>query len=264
MSGPSGEASRRRLQAALSHTEDPAIANPATTAPTTWVPMAARTQGEQGPTTEQDAVLRAAARLGRPRPWLPLLVLAAVALVIAGAVWWRGQSRTMPQHLEVENPGAPVMPETSAGSPAPTGRVTVDVAGKVRRPGIVTLPGGSRVAEAITAAGGVQPGTTTEGVNLARKLSDGEQIRVGAPAADPNISAPAPTGVDPTADNVTLDLNSATADQLDELPRIGPATAAKIVDFRRIHGPFRSVDQLLDVPGIGEATLAGIRARLHT
>ena len=80
----------------------------------------------------------------------------------------------------------------------------------------------------------------------------------------PSAAAPAPTGVDSTADYVTLDLNSATAEQLDELPRIGPATAAKIVDFRTTHGPFRSVDQLLDVPGIGEATLAGIRARLRT
>lgn len=263
MSGPSGEASRRRLHAALSHAEGPSLGRPAATAPDTWAPITARDQGQQSAIAERDAVLRAAARLGRPRPWLPLLVLAAVALLITGAVWWRGQSRPMTQQLEVENPGAPVTPDTSAGAPATTGRVTVDVAGKVLRPGIVTLPGGSRVAEAITAAGGVLPGTTTEGVNLARKLSDGEQIRVGAPAA-PSAAAPAPTGVDSTADNVTLDLNSATAEQLDELPRIGPATAAKIVDFRTTHGPFRSVDQLLDVPGIGEATLAGIRARLRT
>lgn len=218
--------------------------------------------------SEPGQALRAAARLGRPRPWLLLIALVVLALVIAGVVWWRGQARPVRQPLEVVAPGSPVaLPGAAEPSDVPggaSGRVMVDVAGKVARPGVVTLRSGSRVAEAITAAGGLLPGTSTAGVNLARKVNDGEQIVVGTPLTSASSVPSAPTGGDAGSGQDTLDLNTATPEQLDELPRIGPATAAKIVDFRTAHGPFRSVDQLLDVPGIGEATLAGIRDRLRT
>ena len=219
--------------------------------------------GEQDP-GDAAAVIRSAGRLGRPRPWVPLLGLALLALVVAAVVWWRGQSQPAAQTFEVAVPGVP--PTVAAGQSASiaTATVTVDVGGKVNRPGVVTLPGGSRVAQAITAAGGLVPGTSTQGVNLARRVNDGEQILVGVPGTETTAGTPGQPVATPDTSGAQLDLNAATAEQLDELPRIGPATAAKIIDFRATHGPFRSIDQLLDVPGIGEATLSGIRSRLRT
>jgi competence protein ComEA len=132
--------------------------------------------------------------------------------------------------------------------------VVVSVVGSVVRPGLVTLPSGSRVAAAIEAAGGLTPDADGASVNLAAVVSDGQQIVVGAPGAaadglagDPGGGAAAPGGL--------LDLNRATAGELDALPGVGPVLAQRIVDHRK-QGPFTSVDQLDDVPGIGPARAA--------
>ncbi len=154
--------------------------------------------------------------------------------------------------------GAPSTLPTSAGPPAgPAGEVVVAVAGDVRRPGLVRLPGGSRVDDAVTAAGGLKPGGSLGLLNLARRLVDGEQVVVGkdAPAAAPAGAGPASGG--PAGGLV--DLNTATADQLDALPGIGPVLAERILDYRTAHGPFRSVDQLREVSGIGEAKYQTLR-----
>jgi competence protein ComEA len=129
----------------------------------------------------------------------------------------------------------------------------IDVEGKVKRPGIITLPRGSRVHEAIAKAGGVVNGADTSTTNLARVLVDGEQIIVGAPAAGP-VSA----GGGAVAGG-RVSLGSATAEQLDELPGIGPVTADAIIAYRTAHGGFQRVEDLLDVKGIGEKTLADLR-----
>jgi competence protein ComEA len=171
--------------------------------------------------------------------------VAAFALLVTGVVVWRGRPRT------VALPPAPVVVSVSG---APSALLVVDVAGAVRRPGLVRLPLGSRVADAIAAAGGVRPGATTAGLNLARKVLDGEQVLVGAPAPAAGASA--------AASGARLDLNTATADQLDTLPGVGPVLADRIVEWRTAHGPFTSVDQLREVSGIGARKLDSIRELL--
>ena len=120
----------------------------------------------------------------------------------------------------------------------------------------VTVPSGARVADALRAAGGTLPGTDFSALNLARKLSDGEQIYVGVPVPPAAVAAP---GGGAGAAPRKVDLNTATPDQLDELPGVGEVTAKRIVDWRTEHGSFSSVDQLREVDGIGAAKLARLR-----
>jgi competence protein ComEA len=129
----------------------------------------------------------------------------------------------------------------------------VDVAGAVRRAGLYRLPQGSRIADAIARAGGATRHADTNLVNLAAPLADGEQIVVPVRGAAQALSA---GGSSPTA---PLDLNTATAEQLDALPGVGPATAAKIIAFRLAHGSFHSVEELDAVPGIGPARIEQLK-----
>ena len=132
--------------------------------------------------------------------------------------------------------------------------LVVDVVGKVRRPGLYRVPPGSRVDDAVAAAGGVLPGVDPATVNLARKLTDGEQLVIGLPigAATPATPVASASG-GPGAAAQPVDLNSATMGQLDGLPGVGPVLAQRIVDWRTQHGRFDSVDQLRKVSGIGDA-----------
>jgi competence protein ComEA len=132
----------------------------------------------------------------------------------------------------------------------------VSVSGKVRRPGLVEVADGARVADVLKAAGGVLPGTDVSGLNLARKVADGEQVAVGIPAAP---GAPvAGEGPAPAAGG-KIDLNAATGAQLDTLPGLGPVTVQKILDWRTKHGRFARVDQLREIDGIGERRFAQLR-----
>ena len=135
--------------------------------------------------------------------------------------------------------------------------VIIDVAGKVRRPGIATLPLGSRVVDALEAAGGARRNVNLTSLNLARLLIDGEQIVIGVPppggVAAPAASAPGAVG---GAASPLVNLNSATQAELETLPGVGPVTAAAILQWRTDYGTFTSVDELLEVSGIGDATLA--------
>lgn len=144
----------------------------------------------------------------------------------------------------------------ATAGPAAVDEVVVDVAGKVRRPGIVRLPAGSRVVDALEAAGGPRPGVDLTGLNLARVLTDGEQVLVGQPAALGPAAAPAP-GAAP-AGGTLVNLNTAAQAELETLPGVGPVTAMSILEWRAENGAFSSVDELLEVSGIGEATLAEI------
>jgi len=138
----------------------------------------------------------------------------------------------------------------TAGSAVDAG-VAVHVAGRVRRPGLVRLPAGSRVQDAIRAAGGSTSGADLDALNLARRLTDGEQVLVpgpGDPPPPPPPGAGPRTGATPSA---PLDLNAATLEQLDALPGVGEVTAGRIIAYRSAH-PFTAVDELLEVPGIGQ------------
>jgi len=177
-----------------------------------------------------------------------------VALVVAAGVllsWWLLSAR--PRTSEPEAVHLSAQTERSTGGQ--TTALVIDVEGKVKRPGIVTLPRGSRVHHAITKAGGVVEGADTSSLNLARILADGEQVIVGS--GTPGAAAGgAPVG-GPTGGRVSL--NSATLEQLDTLPGVGPVTAQAIVAYRTAHGGFQRVEDLLNVKGIGDATLADLK-----
>jgi competence protein ComEA len=150
---------------------------------------------------------------------------------------------------------APVRPKAAAAASAAPATVVVDVEGAVRRPGLVRLPNASRVADAVARAGGMTAKASRAGVNLAAPVSDGQQVLVpGAGAAGAAASA---AGSGASAGPVSL--SSATAEQLDTLPGIGPVTAQKIVDYRTQHGAFRSVAELDAIPGIGPARIAELQ-----
>ncbi len=158
--------------------------------------------------------------------------------------------------------GSPDDPATS-GSAAAAVDVVVHVVGAVAAPGVQRLPAGSRVVDAVEAAGGAAPGADLARVNLAAVLVDGQQVVVLLPGEEP----PQPVGADPAAPGPTgaageggvVDINRASVTELEALPGVGPATAEAIVAHREQNGPFASVDDLLDVRGIGEAKLEQLR-----
>jgi competence protein ComEA len=137
------------------------------------------------------------------------------------------------------------------------GKIVVDVVGKVRDPGIAVLPAGSRVVDAVRAAGGMRPGVDPASVNLARPLTDGEQVVIGLPGT-PTLPGGLPMAATPDEGTGLVSLNTADQATLETLPGVGPVTAAAIIQWRTEHGGFTSVDELLEVSGIGDATLAEI------
>lgn len=246
----------------------------------------------------------------RPPPSLRERVLAAVGVpAVVGVVLFTGGvasavvlGMAQPHAPEVETtaavvgsgpartpPGAAAEPGSStiagSGSDAAQGVpdvVLVHVVGRVKRPGLVEVPAGARVSDALRAAGGASDQRALRNLNLARVVVDGEQLVVARnpqPLADargsltpPSSRAPsggsphasggsAPSG--PAAAGATLiNVNSADVAELDRLPRVGPALAQRIVEWREANGGFASIEQLLDVPGIGATTLEGFRAQV--
>lgn len=201
----------------------------------------------------------------------PLAVLAvAVALGLAVTCWWvlRNDPQPLPAPVVDAAPTGglitPTTTPTAEGGPSPAGegsaQLVVDVAGKVRRPGIAVLPPGSRVVDALEAAGGARGGVDLSSLNLARLLVDGEQILVGAPpGAGPQAAPPAPGGsAAPGAPGTLVNINTADLTTLETLPGVGPVTAQSIIDWRTENGGFSAVEELLEVSGIGDATLAEI------
>jgi competence protein ComEA len=208
--------------------------------------------------------LRGRVGLG-PGPVLLVVALVALAVTATAFVVVRmgGDSEAVPRRPGLmtasgsPSPLVPVASPAGGASPGAGGSVTVDIAGKVRRPGVATLPAGSRVVDALKEAGGVRGGVDLSALNLARVLVDGEQILVGRDAAPGGLAASASTAA-PDASGALVNINTATTEQLDTLPGVGPVTAQKILDWRAAHGAFSSVDELLEVDGIGEKTLADL------
>ncbi|WP_406182756.1 helix-hairpin-helix domain-containing protein [Streptomyces sp. NBC_01006] len=222
------------------------------------------------------AVLRLAVRERLP-VWLQARcaveprTVAAVGVVLAAAVAFGAQQfwTARPQPVaapSVVTPATAPAPAPGPGAPAAAAggagtRIVVDVSGKVRDPGVRRLPAGSRVEDALAAAGGVRPGTDTTGLNRARVLVDGEQVVVGAPA-QPALGGPgsgAGPGTGAGGGAGPLSLGTATVEQLDGLPGVGPVLAQHIVEFRTARGGFRSVEELRQVDGIGERRFADLR-----
>jgi competence protein ComEA len=197
--------------------------------------------------------------MDRLLPWLRrsgwAYVLAAVALAL---VAWRlgagGGGGGQPTPGEGAATTAPVV---VAGPPE--ARALVHVAGEVRRPGVYRVPAGARAIEAIRRAGGATRRADLAALNLAAPVQDGQQVLIPARAAP---GAPAGAGGGASAAGGTISLSSATAADLEALDGIGPTLAARIVEWRGAHGGFASVEQLLEVPGIGPARLEALRARV--
>ncbi|MGY1707020.1 ComEA family DNA-binding protein [Geodermatophilus sp. SYSU D00697] len=199
------------------------------------------------------AVRLAPARRGAWALWLAGLL---AALVVAAGTWFdrpHVEPAPGPSSPAVSSPSsatAPATPSVGVAAEAST-TVVVSVVGLVHRPGLVSLPTGARVADAVAAAGGLLPEADPASVNLAAVVSDGQQIAVGVPGA-----APAGPAAGVASGSGPVDLNTATVADLDALPGIGPVLAQRIVDHREGQGRFASVEQLDDVPGIGPAIYA--------
>lgn len=233
-------------------------------------------------------------RLGERLRWDPgrrgaAAVAVLALLAILATVWQVARSRPQPVSIQTSGLGSavatvsggpdgltsgsppvaaashPVAPSSAAAPPrSPTGFLVVDVAGKVRHPGVYRLPLGSRVVDAVRAAGGPRRAVDTSSVNLAAPVSDGEQVVVGARLAAAGPGAPGGAipvgGVIPAGgsgstaapDGAPVDLNTATLEQLETLPGVGPVLGQNILDWREAHGRFTTVDQLRDVNGIGD------------
>jgi competence protein ComEA len=232
---------------------------------------------------------------GRPGATALALVAAAAAVVAAVGVWIerprtepvgvppglavvtddaagepRGEQATEPIVAgppAAAGPGAVVGPAPAAvpAEPQLSVPLVVSVSGRVQRPGLVEVPAGARVADVLHAAGGALPGTDLAGVNLARRVVDGEQVAVGvppAPDAVPAMGAGGPVPPGPARPGVPpgrVDLNAATVEQLDALPGVGPVTAQRILEWRTRHGRFARVEQLREIEGIGERRFGQLR-----
>jgi competence protein ComEA len=197
-----------------------------------------------------------------PRTLAALAVVLVAAAVFAAQHFWAGRPQAL-RPPELVHQGAAVKAGERAHSPGPpqpeaerAARIVVDVSGKVLRPGVLRLPAGSRVADALAAAGGARPGTDLTGLNRARVLMDGEQVVVGVPVPPGAAGTGAIASAGAAAGPVSL--NSATVEQLESLPGVGPVLAQHIVDHRTQHGGFRSVDELRDVNGIGDRRFADL------
>lgn len=193
-------------------------------------------------------------RFGGGRRPAPLLIVLACIVAIAGIRW---ALRPAPHQIAPPARSAPGPSTTVAAA----GDLFVHVAGAVRRPGLYGLPAGSRVADAIEAAGGPVRGAALNALNLAEVLLDGVRIEVPVRGEGAEVVAPT-TGSSPGA-AATVSINSATELELEAIPGIGPVKAGAIVAYRTEAGGFTALEQLLEVSGIGPATLEAIRPHLR-
>lgn len=199
-------------------------------------------------------------------------LLAIGGLLALVAVLWYLRSVPASVAIAKEPPSRPgnaglaaALSTTAPATSASPQGIVVDVAGRVREPGVYTLSGGDRVIDAIRRAGGALPGADLTGLNLAELLSDGEQIIVGR-AGDGGLASSTTSGGSSsttgggagTGSGGLVNINTASLDQLEALPGIGPVLAQRIVDYREQHGPFGSVQDLLNVSGIGDSHLADL------
>ena len=285
MPAPSGDDPRGRQVHSGDHPSQPELPPPDLTRPPGQDHPYGQVGGRGAPTVRSDLLEPQPSalerwRTGRIDPgWrgvAALALVAALAAALAGLLVLRSRPHEVAPPPVVAA-GVPV-PGSAAATAAPAAasgsapgaqaaEVVVAVGGKVRRPGLVRLPAGSRVDDAVRAAGGARRGVDLGLVNLARRLVDGEHVLVGVPGTGPPAAGLPAQGAASSdaaaAGGAVLDLNTATAAQLDELPGIGPVLAQRIVDWRTENGRFASVDQLREVSGIGESTFAKLKSKVQ-
>jgi len=183
------------------------------------------------------------------RSQLIVYAVIAVAVIVIGARWIRSGAAGSSSGAELS------FAADSAHEAGGTQDVVVHVAGAVERPGVYRLPAGSRVTDAVRRAAGFARGANPDAINLAARLSDGQQVVVPRPGAAATSAAGAQSG--------PVSVGSATVEQLDQVEGIGPVTAQKIVEFRDQHGGLSSINQLDEVDGIVPATMQTLRSALQ-
>lgn len=187
-----------------------------------------------------------------------------VLVLVGGMLWWGLASQRVPV---ASAPSVATVSSSSSAAAAPTptpvDAITVHVAGAVTRPGLVSVAVGARIADVIAAAGGADRTADVTSINLAAPVGDGDQVVVpsadGAATEIPGDLVPAVSSPQGAAADGRIAINQADAAALELLPGVGPVIAARIVAHRQANGPFQTVEDLLDVPGIGEGKLAGLR-----
>ena len=268
---------RRRLDELLAAARPPAATPPEVVGG--WVPSPPGGAGWQDDGAPEPEPVRESSRRRVP----PAAAAAALIVAVAVALLVWARSAGAGQVLDVPARPARVLAGSSASGfptslplstassvPDPTGGaapgtssadalLVVDVEGRVRRPGLVHLPAGSRVADAVRSAGGSAPGAVLARLNLARVLTDGEQLLVPGPGDLLPPAMPSGTSGAVAGSSGPVDLNAATQEGLDALPGVGPVLAGRIVAWRAAHGRFTSVDELGEVPGIGPKALERLR-----
>jgi competence protein ComEA len=210
-----------------------------------------------------------------PRHVAVVAVILVLGLVWAGWSVFHSRPEVIPDAVTSPPPalgGSPVAqpssPGGSAASPSASPsaeEVVVDVAGRVRRPGLVRAKPGSRVADVLALAGGALPGVDLTSLNLARQVTDGEQILVGIPGGAPPPTpgaAGTPLPGSPTS-AAPVDLNKATLADLESLPGVGPVLAQRILDWRTEHGHFTTIDELQEVTGVGEKKFESLKPHVR-
>jgi competence protein ComEA len=209
-----------------------------------------------------------------PSPTRSELAAYVACALLIGLLGWRALHADHDAAASVST--SPAGPTATAKPAAETGAVTVGevaptsslihVVGAVRRPGVYRLPAGARVQDAIRRAGGARPGADLQAINLAAKVADAQQVAVPRKGRAAAVGGTAPSGDAGAAGAVgtgaPVNLNAATAEQLDTLDGVGPATAQKILEYRQAHGGFRTVDDLAQISGIGPKRLEALRGQV--
>lgn len=187
-----------------------------------------------------------------------LCILLLIALVAGGSIFYNYSAE---EEIALDEPA------DTAETVAEKSEVTVYVSGEVTSPGVVTLDSSSRVKDAVAACGDFTPLADKNGVNLAQKLTDGMQINVPARTAQQNTSQTpaqnAKSAPSSSGNAEIVNINTATKEQLDTLPGVGPATADKIIEYRQTNGPFQSVEDIKNVRGIGDAKFSKMQSRIR-